>query len=963
MAIRVAIRRMLSLGLLCVSVATVASAQGVGAIRGTVQDSSGAVLPGVTVALSNPGTIGANQQAVTDQRGTYQFTSLVPSSTYRVTAELSGFRSAAIENIVVNAAVTVRADLTLPLGQVAEEVTVAGQVPLLDTTSVSNQTVLDRKTLEALPTSNDIWSIGRIVPSVIMSRYDVGGSESLSQYQGSVHGSRWTDSGYLVDGLDTTNPSGTTSASYFDVAMFQETNYMAGNAGAEFEKGGLVYNLVSKTGTNAYHGWAIYSGSNRSMNASNLSPALRADLIAAVPAKVLQANPNFSPSTQLLTYRDLSVGVNGPIIRDRLWFAVSGELKRLDQLRVGAYNADGTQGLDDNTQNNHSIKLSWQASARNQFHYLHQFNNRVNLHRANTLGQVTQFYESRAMLVQDLESPIDQVKWTSTPASNFLIDVAGSRYYPVIVRSQQPEVQPGDIPRFDAITNTFSVAQGSYGRRPAFPRYYLHGSISYAIRNHDLKVGYQYNNQWTFSDSYSTSHYPSGLRAVFRNGVPDSVNTYNTPNVVENHTLDQSMYIQDRWQPSRRLTINAGLRLQKSRGWVPAGCQEQTIFIAAQCFDKIDNVPAWLDAAPRFGLVYDLFGDGKMALKGSANRYYLTNGVGHVARINPMRLTTDTRRWVDANGDEIPQLDELGPSTGFNLGTTNRYNPDVKRPYANELSVEVERQLPLDAVLSVQYTHRATRREIGSRNLLVPRESYIPLEVTERTSGQPVTVFNLDPTLRGRFDFLFDNAPELNSSFNGVDVTVNKRMSSRWMIMSGLSLGKNLGDIYGTADLNNPNNTFRRGRIEFDVPVSFKLSAAYLLPQGVTVSANMQHFTGFPGGGLGRRRLEHRGADPGQPDRDRCAAGDQSPAQRQCVRHGAAQEVQLRPGADRGTGPGDLQPDEREHRPGSHHDARICIPSRIEHHARADAQIWPERQILTPTSHWVCRRGPVRLES
>src|SRR4029453_255866 len=138
-------------------------------------------------------------------------------------------------------------------------------------------------------------------------------------------------------------------------------------------------------GTNAFHGWTIFSGSNRSMNSDNLSPELRADLIAGVPAKVLEANPNFSPSTQLLTYYDVSAGFSGPILRNRLWFAVSGELKKLDQLRVGAYNADGTQGLDDNDQNNHSVKLSWQMTPRDQVHYLHQFNNRINHHRANTL--------------------------------------------------------------------------------------------------------------------------------------------------------------------------------------------------------------------------------------------------------------------------------------------------------------------------------------------------------------------------------------------------------------------------------------------------------------------------------------------------------------------------------------------------------------------------------------------------
>ncbi|MGE3513195.1 MAG: hypothetical protein AB7N65_30410, partial [Vicinamibacterales bacterium] len=468
------------------------------------------------------------------------------------------------------------------------------------------------------------------------------------------------------------------------------------------------------------------------------------------------------------------------------------------------------------------------------------------LHRANTLGQVTQFYESRAMLVQDLESPVDQIKWTSTVRNNMLIDVAASRYYPVIVQSQQPEVQPGDIARFDAITNTFSVAQGAYPGRPEYPRYYLHGSMTYVLRNHDLKVGYQWNNQWTWSDSYSTSHYPAGLRAVFRNGVPDSVNTYNTPNVVENHLLDQAIYLQDKWQAGRRLTINAGVRVQKSIGWVPAGCQAETIFIAARCFDEVRDVPNWLNAAPRVGLIFDLFGDGKTALKASANRYYLTNGVAHTSRVNPMRLTNDTRAWVDANRDEIPQLSELGPSTGFNLGTTNRYADDVERPYANEFSVEIERQLPLDVVVSLGYTHRATRREIGSRNMAVPRESYTPIDVIERTSGRAVTVYNQDPATRGRFDVVFDNAPELNSAFNGVDITANKRMTGKWMLMTGVSLGRNVGDIYTTGDLNNPNLTFRRGRIEFDVPVSVKVSSAYEFPYGISVSANAQRFTGFP---------------------------------------------------------------------------------------------------------------------
>src|SRR5437762_12861285 len=108
-------------------------AQGVGAIGGTITDSSGAVLPGATVTLSNPrGSIGGNQEAVADARGAFQFIRLVPG-TYTVKAELQGFRSTTQENIVVNADATARVDLKLEIGTLQEGITVKGESPLLDT--------------------------------------------------------------------------------------------------------------------------------------------------------------------------------------------------------------------------------------------------------------------------------------------------------------------------------------------------------------------------------------------------------------------------------------------------------------------------------------------------------------------------------------------------------------------------------------------------------------------------------------------------------------------------------------------------------------------------------------------------------------------------------------------------------------------------------------------------------------
>src|SRR5215207_11422027 len=181
--------------------AAAAAAQGVGAIGGTVTDASGAVMPGVTVALSNPrGSIGGNQETVSDARGTFQFIRLVPG-VYTVKGDLAGFRPAVQENIVVNADATARVDLKLEIGTLSEGITVKGESPLLDTTSALKQTVLSREVLDSLPNRIDVWAVARVIPSVVLNKVDVGGSESFLQSTATVHGSN-NENGFLIDGMD-----------------------------------------------------------------------------------------------------------------------------------------------------------------------------------------------------------------------------------------------------------------------------------------------------------------------------------------------------------------------------------------------------------------------------------------------------------------------------------------------------------------------------------------------------------------------------------------------------------------------------------------------------------------------------------------------------------------------------------------------------------------------------------------
>ena len=257
-------KRIMFVALLLHSLSATAMAQsGTGAIGGMAQDESGALLPGVTITLVNPGTIGGNQAAVTDARGAYQFTRLVPG-TYSVRGELQGFRTVLSENIVVNADVTSRVDFKLEVGAVSETLTVTGQSPLVDTTQALNQTVLDNTVVAACRRRNDIWAIGRTVPSVVMNKYEVGGTESYQNSRAWVHGAGRNEGMLSIDGMNIScfGAAGASPCTFVDPMTFQEVNFQTGNTSADNVAGGVSYNMVTRTGSNVFRGSYSVNGTN-----------------------------------------------------------------------------------------------------------------------------------------------------------------------------------------------------------------------------------------------------------------------------------------------------------------------------------------------------------------------------------------------------------------------------------------------------------------------------------------------------------------------------------------------------------------------------------------------------------------------------------------------------------------------------------------------------------------------------
>jgi len=858
---------------LCLTTAAFAQLS-TGSIGGTVMDASGAIIPGVTVTLSNPGVIGGNQQSITTERGTYQFSRLVPGK-YSVKAELPGFRPAQLENLTVNADVTVRADLQLQVGEVTDAVTVTGESPLLDTSTALNQAVLDRATLDKLPTGHDLWSIGRTVPGVVVTTFDVGGNQSFQQYTPTVHGSSGTDNKYAVDGLDVAWAGGAgTVMVYFDPNMFEEINYQVGNISAENRQGGVVMNMVTKTGSNAFHGSFMFTGTNEGMQSDNMSPALRTNLIKQIPASVLAANPNIKPGQQIISLFDTAASLSGPVVRDKFWFTSTYKISSLNQYVLGAYNPNGTQGLDDNRIINGTIKLSYQLAKSSQMHYTYSRNLKYRYHR-----RTADFQEDAASRFQDQWADIHQLKLTNTVSSRIVTDLGVSLQVGPSPYLPKPEAEAaaarGLFPITDQATGASTVMNTSYSSQPQY-RVASNFNLSYFAGAHEIKAGYQFSRIMLRSKTWSLvdptkAPLPGPFSARFNNGVGNQVTLYNYPADSKIFLQEHGFFVQDKWNVTRRLTLNFGLRFDQLSAWNPAQCQPDTPFVPGQCFKEIKSpeIPNLFSTAPRFGFVYDVFGDGRTAIKGSANVYHEGLASGYPSLVNPYGTASNAVNWSDANTDGKPQPNEIAYNfatrttsngTGWNFNSNNFYDPDLKRPYSVEFSLGMQRELPGGFVVSGTYFRRDGWRTLGSENIAMSAANYDRIDVTiPQTAYEggsfpatPVTIYNIkaaSQTLQtctgvGKCQKTANHS-DRGSYFNGADFTVSKRMSNRWMISSGLSFNSN--QVREPFRTDNPNlNQFTGGPASNNTPVTFKMSAIYQAPFGFELAGNFQHFDGTP---------------------------------------------------------------------------------------------------------------------
>lgn len=749
--------------LLLLPLATTGFAQSlqVGTIEGKVVDQSGGVVPGVTVTLTSPVLL-SPRSAVTDQGGVYAFQSL-PLGDYSAAYELSGFKKVVREGLTVTAARTITVDVTLQTGTVSETLTVVGEAPTVDVTDTNVATSIDSKALQSIPTSRDVWAIlQNLAPQVVLDREDVGGSQGGLQAVFSAFGSTWHQNTYALNGVNVTDPAASGAAGfYYDYDSFQETQVSTAQHSAEIGTPGVYYNIITKSGTDKYKGGSAYYFENSKLVSDNLTQGLK--------------DQGVSSGSSINLFSDWTAQLGGPLVQNKVRFFTSWRDWRIHRNVVDfpkSENTDMFSGLGN---------VTYQINPSNKITGLYT---RQTYYKPNRNASALNPPEST--WIEDDVFTIYQGAYNSQISNNSVFDARVSYSTVTFPLKLQPGVTGQSV--FDLGTGKSSgVAGQSYDQwrtrlavDGAFTTFKRLGNV-----NHDIKVGYQFFRG--LSDAVTDVY--QGVNLNVLNGVPQTVTEFNSP-VDEIEVFRGSViHAQDNIALGK-VTLNLGLRYEHTAGLLPAQSAAGGPFSVARTFGAQD-VFSWNTIAPRIGVIFDPTPTHTMAIKGGYSRYYYAASTGYVSGPNQNNLGGTTYQWIDKNHDGVFQVGETGANQGSFGGSTTTVDPNLKQPYADEIAAGIEFEAPGKIRVSGQYIHRQARDLVALTEVGIPFDTgYTPANAIDPVTGSSFTLFNQKPAFAGLNRQFETNPPSFETSFNGFELTAQRRFSAGYQFLASYAYSK-----------------------------------------------------------------------------------------------------------------------------------------------------------------------------
>jgi hypothetical protein len=826
-----------------------------GRITGVVTDNTGATIEGATVEVT--GTALMHPRSVHTQAGGAYLVEQLPPGEYDVTCSQPGFQVFLEKHVVLIAGFTATVNPALHIGSATQTVEVTGQGPVVDVQGTSAPTTFETSLLQNIPSGRDPWSTVAQVPGTTTSTFDVAGNQSAQQSSMSVHGSKTTEAVYSFNGLNLDWPggSGGSTAFYVDYDSFQEVQVVTDAAPPEVSVGGVYINMVTKSGSNQFHGMAAgYYLTN------GTQAALKSTTFTSPTTGV--TSPVTNAGSPLIMARDITANGGGALIRDRLWGFGAYRYYVVKDAQLASLNSNGLPGTDPNHQSNGTIRLDYQASPKNHLDGIWLYNIQNRFYRRSTSYT---YVDQQAAGRQIEPAWAGQAQWTATITPSFLVDTRAGYMHLHEDQQNEPGVTPTTYSVADATLSTLKGVQQTYPlTRSGLTR--IASSASWFkggwMGSHNFKGG----GEWAIASTNANTNAPQGLNVFFNNGVAYQVRVYNTPIVSQSLFHSYALFLQDAWTIHRNLTINVGGRFDHFRTFNPGQCSPQATFstlFTTRCFARAD-LADFNNIVPRISVAFDPTGKGNQVIRAGYNRFMLSQGTTLASTVNPNTASGNIYNWKDTNGDGIPQPSEYlnTPATPATFGGINTtIDPNISRPYSDQVNVGYQREILKSISVGVSYYYRTTKNQIARINTALPASAYTstltvanPLVSKYPNVGAPatLTLYNLDPsykTVPAAYE-LTNVAAVSDNHYNAFEITASRRFDRHWQVLAGFTYQRNKGTYSATTsdDFNDPNQNINRynSSIDQDAPFVFKLDGTYVWPLKISTSVNYQHTTGYP---------------------------------------------------------------------------------------------------------------------
>lgn len=890
---------------LSTGIAARAFAQGqTGSIKGKITDKAGNPLPDAFIYVSSPAMLGIRTY-LSSKTGAIRFPGL-PPGIYKIMAEKPEFKTVNVEDIMVGVGKTVNLDITLEVSLIEEEITNNIPTPTLDEESTKISVNIDRDLLNNIPFARNLHEIINSVAGV--TQYSVP-----NQKASSVHGSTVRANIYTLDGIIMNDPSGMHLLTNinFDIIDEVELETAAHPAQVRFTEGGYI-NVVAKSGGNRFRG-----DINLYFTDKKLGSTLRSE------EEINETGASPPPLDRYLG--DISFSLGGALMEDKIWFFTNARLISLSRT------TDFLPWTD--PQGKSHKKFSWRGNEKMGFfkltsRFIPQLKITgmiyyVNRYRSASGSPLSWNLPEEATQILDHEKNL-----TASGTLNYIFDQntlggvkAGYIEHSLPLRLDR---KWRDNPQY------FNEGTGHFWGNDGFNETQLKKRFqvgAYLTRfqedffgDHEFKTGVEYefvSGEWTtwktdnllqhyfYGNPYyfDPNYFGQAVSPVTGNPVDKGKVSFSIAGKAEGESSQNelsrlSLFAQDSVSFGRRLTLFLGLRFDRSSTKLPSSQKGESgnpvsLKIGEELIEPLygvnpystnlvpewQNIVVWNALSPRFGLSFDILGNGKHLFKASFSRYTEYLMLDYPRALNPFYAHRSHQfYWFDENMDGIVDVDDTYTLYPEDLRSYSeedykkRIASDIKPPYTDEFTIGLHQELFKDFSIRINYIHK-TKRNIIENVLYDPDSDKDWYTIAQDTQGWWIPFETIVPEVDDFPDtqvsayyrssntpvlfYQVKNVPELKRKYQALEIVFNKRMLNNLQLNGSLVISKTTGNIGLNYDASsgfsraadNPNllvNLPEDSSLDFDRPLVLKLMGAYKFPYDFFASCYYTYMSGTP---------------------------------------------------------------------------------------------------------------------